>query len=327
MATPMDMDDTLGVKVVSDAPAASGLLITLHPLVITNISDQWTRTKMQLSVGNPLVLGALLGIQTGRKIEIFDSFEVPFTSASGATTYEPNGGQCLLNKAYFVDKLEKVKQVFPKYDCLGWYSTGTQPTARDLHLHQQMIEHNESPLFLQLDPTSPPDAKDFPISIYESIMDIVGGQAQLLFLKSEYKIETGEAERIAVDHVAHATNATAGKGSALITHLVSQRNAITMLHSRTRILHAYVSDAQKGLVPRDHNIMRQISSLCNRLPTVDNPEFREEFLTDYNDVLLMSYLATITKGANALNDLVDNFNVIAVKRGGATFPRGGTIYI
>ncbi|TPX56053.1 hypothetical protein PhCBS80983_g04834 [Powellomyces hirtus] len=223
------------------------------------------------------VLGALLGIQTGRKIEIFDSFEVPFRSASGATTYEPAGGQCLLNKAYFVDKLEKVKQVFPKYDCLGWYST----------------EHNESPLFLQLDPTSPPDAKDFPISIYESIMDIVGGQAQLLFLKSEYKIETGEAERIAVDHVAHATNATAGK----------------------------------GLIPRDHNIMRQISSLCNRLPTVDNPEFREEFLTDYNDVLLMSYLATITKGANALNDLVDNFNVIAVKRGGATFPRGGTIYI
>ncbi|KAI8593248.1 COP9 signalosome complex subunit 6 [Geranomyces variabilis] len=325
MATPMDTDDdtmsaaapaALPVKIVSDAPAASGLLITLHPLVITNISDQWTRTKMQMSTANPLVLGALLGIQVGRKIEVFDSFELPFESGED--------GRCLVNKAYFVDKSEKIKQVFPKYDFLGWYATGDHPTARELHLHQQMIEHNESPLFLQLDPISPPSAKDFLIAIYESVIDIVQGQPQLLFLKAEYKIETGEAERIAVDHVALATNASAGKGSALITHLTSQRNAIKMLHSRTRILREYVAAVEKGEIARDHNIMRQISSLCNRLPTIDNVEFREEFQTDHNDVLLMSYLATITKGATLVNELVDNFNIVGPKRSGPNFPRGGT---
>lgn len=35
----------------------------------------------------------------------------------------------------------------------------------------------------------------------------------MMFIRSQYKIETGEAERIAVDHVAHATNADAAEGS------------------------------------------------------------------------------------------------------------------
>lgn len=77
-----------------------------------------------------------------------------------------------------------------------------------------MIEYNESPLFLQLNPVAPNTSKEFPVALYESIIDIVNGQAQLLFLRSQYKFETGEAERIAVDHVAHTTNAAAEKGTA-----------------------------------------------------------------------------------------------------------------
>ena len=52
-------------------------------------------------------------------------------------------------------------------------------------------------------------------------------------------------------------------------------------------------------------MMRQISSLCCRLPTIENSQFREEFLTDVNDVMLTSYLATLTKGCNLISDVVD----------------------
>ncbi|KAI8818521.1 maintenance of mitochondrial structure and function-domain-containing protein [Fimicolochytrium jonesii] len=329
MATPMETDDPIPTdpaaqpsKIVSETPSASGLLITLHPLVILNASDHWTRVKMQ-SEGNanPQVIGALMGIQTGREIEIMDSFEIPITQIA-----DDSPGP-VLDAAFLIDKLEKFKQVFPRYDLLGWYSTGRTPTSTELHLHQQMIDHNESPLFMQLNPLIPPHAKDFPISIYESVIDLVGGQAQLLFLPSQYKIETGEAERIAVDHVAHATNDGAEAGSGLIAQLTGQRNAIKMLHSRISLLHKYVADVEQGRLPRDHNIMRQIGSLCNRLPTIDSPDFREEFLVSYNDVLLMTYLATVTKGANAVSELVDKFNVVGSKRATGTFPRGGVAYM
>lgn len=34
-----------------------------------------------------------------------------------------------------------------------------------------------------------------------------------------------------------------------------------------------------------------MSSLVRRLPAIDSAQFQEEFLTEYNDTLLMTYLA------------------------------------
>lgn len=77
-----------------------------------------------------------------------------------------------------------------------------------------MMKFNESPLFLQMNPFEMVTSKNLPITVYESIIDIIDGQAHTLFIKSQYKIETGEAERIAVDHVAHTVLGEGGEGSS-----------------------------------------------------------------------------------------------------------------
>ncbi|KAJ3195894.1 COP9 signalosome complex subunit 6 [Irineochytrium annulatum] len=169
----------------------------------------------------------------------------------------------------------------------------------------QILDFNESPLFMQLNPAVVVTSKELPISLYESIIDIVDGSPTFRFTQAAYKIETGEAERLAVDHVAHATNVESATSSTLTAHLVTQRNAIKMLHARIKLLGQYIADVEAGVVPRDHNIVREIGSLCNRLPTIDNTEFKQEFLMDYNDVLLGSYLSILTKGTNQLSDLVE----------------------
>ncbi|KAI9092192.1 maintenance of mitochondrial structure and function-domain-containing protein [Phlyctochytrium arcticum] len=309
-----DMDTDEGERIVSSAPSASGLIITLHPLVIMNMSDQWTRTKMQTSNPNPQVIGALLGIQTGREIEIFDSFELPFTDVEGSL---------VIDKAYFAQKQEQLKQVFPKFELMGWYSTGSNPSAQDVVLHQQVTEFNESPLFLQLNPVAPANSKEFPISIYEPNLT---AHAQLTFTKSQYKIETGEAERIAVDHVAHIKNETSEKTSTLTAALVGQKNAIKMLHSRVQIICHYVNDVRSGSLPMDHNVMRQISSLTSRLPTIESPDFGKEVLMDFTDVLLMSYLASITRGTHSVAEVSEKFNIIGPKRP-ASHTRGLGAYL
>ncbi|KAJ3268074.1 COP9 signalosome complex subunit 6 [Borealophlyctis nickersoniae] len=318
MATSMDTDSPpVQTKIVSEGATGSGLILTLHPLVIMNISDQHTRTRVQnQNSGTPTqVLGALVGVQTGRELEIFDSYELPYTVIDG---------NCVIDKTYFLNKQEQFRQVFPNYDFLGWYSTGLKPTAREIHIHQQFIEFNESPIFLQLSPTGAVTSKELPITMYESVIDIVDDAAQMMFVKTQFKVETGEAERIAVDHVAHATSADAAEGSSTIAHLVSQRNAIKMLNSRIRILSKYMRDLKSGKVTRNHDIVRQIGSMCNRLPTIDSPDFREEFLIDHNDVLLMTYLATMTKGAHGINELVDKHNLISDrKQHHRNVPRGG----
>ncbi|CAH1767724.1 5663_t:CDS:2 [Entrophospora sp. SA101] len=229
------------------------------------------------------VLGALLGRQSGRDVEITNSYEL---------AYDLIDGRIHINNEYFVTKQEQFRQVFPQFDFLGWYTLGIQPTEEDIEIHKQMVT-----------------SKNLPITVYESIIDIINGQAQTLFIKSQYKIETGEAERIAVDHVAHITIGDGSEGSSLIAHLTTQRNAIKMLHTRIKLLHKYLVNSKNDPSTVDHDILRQIAGLCNRLPTIDGSDFNQEFLTEYNDVLLTSYLATITKGTNCVNELVDKFNI------------------
>lgn len=75
--------------------SSSGLTFKLHPLVIVNISDHYTRVKTQLNPPasicasghgsnngeamiqqNPRVYGCVIGVQRGRTVEIFNSFEL-----------------------------------------------------------------------------------------------------------------------------------------------------------------------------------------------------------------------------------------------------------
>ncbi|MCO5551162.1 hypothetical protein L7F22_004659 [Adiantum nelumboides] len=61
--------------------SSSGLTFKLHPLVIVNVSDHYTRIKAQQS--SPFrVFGCLLGLQTGRTVEIFTSFETRLSEDS-----------------------------------------------------------------------------------------------------------------------------------------------------------------------------------------------------------------------------------------------------
>jgi COP9 signalosome complex subunit 6 len=44
--------------------------------------------------------------------------------------------------------------------------------------------------------------EQLPIQLYESVIDIVGGEATMLFVPLSYTLATEEAERIGLDHVA-----------------------------------------------------------------------------------------------------------------------------
>lgn len=87
--------------------------------------------------------GALIGKQKGRNIEIMNSFELLFTCI---------GDDVIIDREYYTTKEEQFKQVFSEMDFLGWYTTGDMPTEKDIRVHKQLCEINESPVLLKLDP-------------------------------------------------------------------------------------------------------------------------------------------------------------------------------
>merc|ERR1712061_537765 len=163
------------------------------------------------------------------------------------------------------------KQVFSEMDFLGWYSTGEGPAEDDIFVHKQICEINESPLFLQLNPTSGRPA-DLPLTVYESVIDIVGGETRMLFVKLGYTLATEEAERIGLDHVARISSGNDDQ-SRVSEHLMVQHSAIKMLSSRVALIRDYVKAVESGELPLNHDIIREAQALASRLPVLHADHF------------------------------------------------------
>ncbi|XP_074657481.1 COP9 signalosome complex subunit 6-like [Tubulanus polymorphus] len=315
MATNMEVDAAAAVSgeqanILMSAGTGLSVTVSLHPLVIMNVSEHWTRVRAQ--EGKPTqVIGALIGKQKGRNIEIMNSFELLFDRIES---------DIVIDREYYNTKEEQFKQVFADLDFLGWYTTGDSPNESDIKIHKQICQINESPILLKLCPHS--KQADLPITIYDSVIDLVNGEATMLFVELTYTLATEEAERIGVDHVARVSNTDSVECSSVVDHLTAQHNAIKMLHNRVKLILEYIKAAQAGQVAKNHEILREAYSLCHRLPVLSTDKFSQDFYTQCNDVSLMTYLGTLTKGSNTVNQFVNKFNVLYDRQGMGRRVRG-----
>ncbi|EDW38923.1 GL13811 [Drosophila persimilis] len=298
-------------NVMAAEGTTGSVTISLHPLVIMNISEHWTRFRAQH--GEPRqVYGALIGKQKGRNIEIMNSFELKT---------DVIGDETIINKDYYNKKEQQYKQVFSDLDFIGWYTTGENPTADDIKIQKQIAAINECPIMLQLHPLSR-SVDQLPLKLYESLIDLVDGEATMLFVPLTYTLATEEAERIGVDHVARMTSNESGEKSVVAEHLVAQDSAIKMLNTRIKIVLQYIKDVEAGKLKANQEILREAYALCHRLPVMQVPAFQEEFYTQCNDVGLISYLGTLTKGCNDMHHFVNKFNMLYDRQGSSRRMRG-----
>jgi len=293
----------------------ASVTVALHPLVLINIADHWTRTKTQTEsdTAQPKpVYGAVTGKQRGRLLEVTNSFEL---------MYDIVAGLVVIDREYLRVREAQYKEVFPEQDFLGWYGIGTDPTPEDVEIHRQFCEVNESPIFLKLDPQMMTSTDKLPLGIYESVLDIVQGKACLQFVPVHYNLVTEEAERIGIDHVARFSVAGASDTSGVTEHLTAQTGALKMLSSRLRLILDYLKAVAEGRLPQNDEILRQCAVLKHCLPVISGPNFDRAFGMQCSDISLVTYLGITTKTCCMLNKLVNKANALQDHRGGA-FRRG-----
>ncbi|KIZ02037.1 COP9 signalosome complex subunit 6 [Monoraphidium neglectum] len=278
--------------------SSSGLEFKLHPLVMINVSDHHTRVKANSPSGAAApVMGCLLGSQSGRVVDISNSFEIDYTLQNG---------RVVINEAFLTRKTEQYKQVFPKVDILGWYATGAAVEDAHMHIHKRISEINEAPVLLLLNPAVTPGRRDLPLELYETELHVTEGRAAFSFVRANFLVETSDAERIGVDQVAKILPGGKASGSEQLTaHLMGLHSAIKMLQQQLLTL-------------------QQLTARVNS--ALSSHAFGHDFLLEHNDALAGLYLATLTKGVAALNDTVDKM-VFAfepgLKSGGAGPRRRG----
>lgn len=218
------------------------------------------------------------------------------------------------------------KQVFPNFEAVGWYTIGNVPSSWEESIQAELSRRFESPLMLLLldpellDEVDQKNASDLPLKVFESQMEVIHNEdgadasSRQSFHELDWKLETSEAERIAVDHVAKAQSSPQDEvdeieknDNSLISHYNAQANAIKMLSARIALLKSYVEDVHAGKVSADHNILRRISALLHRLPLMQSSEFSAEFKQEQGDVLLVQHLNELMKGTLAISNLIDTY--------------------
>jgi COP9 signalosome complex subunit 6 len=286
----------------------AALQVHLHPLVLINISDHVVRYRASGREGR--VLGAVIGDQEGRHVQMHNSFEL---SIEGE----------VLDVDYFKLRLAQYQEVFPRYEFLGWYSIGKSPQASDHALHKkiQEVTNNETPFLLMMDSESMGVEKaaqgneELPIKVYDATTHIAGGELQVNWNEVQYVIDTLEAERISVNHVAKsATTATAGHSSDFTQHAGGLANSVVMLSNRVKELLEYMKDVKEGRAPKNHEVLRQLLSICQALRATQPDAMRQEFRGEFNDAALVVLLATLTKTSASTADLLDKFQLMHDKK-------------
>lgn len=308
-------------SVMAASGTATSVTVQLHPIVVMNISEHWTRLRAQQQGSAPHVLGALLGQQKGRNVEIMNSIELLCDTV---------GGHTVLDTDYYAMKEEQYKQVFPNMDLVGWYTSGGAPCQADVAIHQQVCRLSESALLmLKLDPLAAGDVEsasgrigELPVSVYESVIDLVDGAAQIFMVPTGYSLATEEAERIGVDHVARVSDAGSVSNSALAESMVPELGALQMLSHRVKIIARYVKAMHNGDVPLNYDILREASSISHCLPVVQSGKFSEELDTQISDVLLTVYLGAMTKGCDTSLKFINKFNTVYDKQAVGRRTRG-----
>jgi len=282
-----------------------------------SIADHYTREKLQEK--RERVIGTIFGQQAGRVVAIYETLEMSVEIDAKAVP------PVAREHEKFEADMKSFKEAYPTYECLGWYTTGTRIDPNDTLIHALVTKYNERPLFLLMDPSVNEDARELPISIFTEQIHVVGDKTTKEFSKSAYKIDSDEAERVTVVHCAKVVTDDDKSASAVTPNFTTLSKAITMLNLRIKVLLQFLKDHKDGKVKAEQRVLRDIKALVNRLPTMDSGEFKTDFLYEYNDALLITYLTTITKGSSMINEVMDKFNLTyaSSRRGGGPMMMGG----
>jgi len=285
--------------------------IFLHPLVIMNIADHHARKvaeSKQFDAKNPpRVLGAVFGTQQNQVVEVMSSVEITFTI--------DDEKQIRMNDDTFAEDTDLYKQIYPEHECLGWYSTATDIMLTDLPFHKRFTEYNESPLYIRMNPVVRVDAKALPVNVYRMEMKIVKEVPKTVFIDLPFKVVSEPAERVTTDHIIQDKDVVS-KFSQIVPHFETFQTAIEALQQRIQLLISFLEKVENNEIEGNQEILKNIQGVCNRIPTMVNEKFEEDFHNEMSNGMMMTYLAAMTKAAQQVNNMFELCDNMLEMRGG-----------
>ncbi|KAF7321467.1 Elongation factor G, mitochondrial [Mycena kentingensis (nom. inval.)] len=271
-------------------------LAVVHPLVLLSVADHHARSVSRTS--HKRVIGALLGQDNGKTINVANSFGIPFEED------DKDSKSWFLDHNYVQEMYDMFRKVNAKERLIGWYHTGPKLRASDQEINDLFKRFVARPLMVIVDVR--PQTVGIPTDAYFAVDEIKDDGTETLktFVHVPSAIEGEEAEEIGVEHLLRDIKDSTT--TTLATRVAEQLASLRGLQSRLSDIQKYLVDVAQGTMPVDHKIVYHLQDAFNLLPDLGDRTLRESFSANTNDALLVVYLSSLLRAVIALHALVDN---------------------
>jgi len=248
----------------------------IHPVVVLSILDHHIRRNE-----GHRVIGTLLGVNNDGIIEIKSSFPVPHTE----------GDQIGIEPEFLNTMLELHHRVSPKDVIVGWYATGGEIDDATLMFHEFYGKKiNQPPVHVLIDT----NLTEYSLNVrafYSMPVAFNDKPFGSQFLPLPIDVQALDAEKIGVDTLMKTRNGD----HRVLSDLENLEVSLGKVQSLLDTIHDYTSKVLENKIEGDSNIGRIVASALAQLPKIDAPSYDKIFNNSIQDLLLIVYLADLTR--------------------------------
>eukprot|EP01084_Bolivina_argentea_P015933 29856_1 len=211
--------------------------VEIHPLVLLSVTDHYNRVAKDTK---KRVVGCLLGQRIGKRLDVTNSFAVPFDEE------ERSPGTWFLDYNYLEDLAYMFKRVNTRERIVGWYSSGPKLKKNDIDIHKLFYEYNTEPICCIIRVSE--ETEDLPTKAYCGV-DVVqsDGRHSKEFAHVPSIVTASEAEAVGVEHLLREVQDISL--STLTTEVNHKKSSLNGLTERLLMIRDYLNDLTNNNLP------------------------------------------------------------------------------
>jgi len=282
--------------------ATGNVTCRVHPAVVFTILDHFSRRNE----GQTGVIGTLLGEENDGIVEIKNCFPVPHNVVEEQVQGETNY-QVAVDMEFHRTMYELHRKVSTREVIVGWYSTGNSITPHSALIHDLYGREVGMPVHLCMD-TKINEAGKMEMKSYTSV-PVQLGRKQLgsRFVEVGCKLLVSDAEKIGLDVLLGNSDKITGEGElAPRSDIEGLEASIEKTQELLAIVAQYIEDVNAGKAEGNMDIGRLLADTVAAVPAMKPGVFEKTFHNGLQDLLMVSYLAQMTRTQLALAERIQS---------------------
>lgn len=270
--------------------------VVIHPLVLLAAVDHYNRVAKDTK---KRVVGVLLGEVHNQKVDVLNSFAVPFEEDRKDPSIQ------FLDHNFHENMYKMFRKVNAKEKVVGQYSTGPKICPADHEITELFRKYTKNPILVIID-VQPKDDLTIPTEAYCSVesQDEEKSKSERTFQHIQTEIAATEPEEIGVEHLLRdIRDKTISTLTTKIDHKIA---SLQNLKKYVYQMEVYFDNICNKRLPVNPKIIYLLQDIFNLSPNLKVESIVKAFAVKGNDMMLVIYLSSLIRAIIALHNLINN---------------------